>query len=256
MNKPFILGLITVLAPTTFGGCAVKHRAMRVANSVTVADLDQETEIARNLVLYFDSKPSTGRFPTALAVVRVAKVWDTQGSEFRLKIQPFLPYEAPFWTELFDGTPEIRSVFFLHQKSVRGDWITVSELLKAAATANAGLLLVYGYDNAATPSTCEVGGILYEVPSNERLAAISNGTTLEDAAAAAESLPLETKPVTPEDWDFYVDYVAFRGFEHKLRDGVWHLIDRDQASEVLEYNPYADPTLPGADRSRADIETD
>lgn len=235
--------LLIVCSLLYCSGCTwgLKHRNMRVKSSVAVRDLTSEVAGIAAGIQFFDSSPSTDRFPAGIGVVRLANILHEYTSAPKLTIFPLRGYEAPYWNELFDGTSEVRSVFAIHEKSVRDKYVTIEELWRAADVGSAGLLLVYGYDNASEKDVCQIVGLLYEIPSGTLLAGIKNIATIDDARAQAQNLPRYKRPSTYEDWAFYVDHVAFRGFEKKVKRCVWEMIDRDQASGELRDNPFKDP---------------
>lgn len=219
---------------------------MRVKSNITVADLNAEIKDIAGQVQFFDEASSSGRFPAGITVVRLAKdtFFREHGPEQKLRIQPLRGYEGAYWDELFDGTPQIREVVSLHKKSVRGDHVVLQELFHAAEVANNRLLLIYGYDNSNEPWTCRVQGLLYELPSGNLLAGVQSASTIWEARAAAKLLPDHAKPKSKRDWAFFVDHLAFRGFEHRFRECVWNFIDRDEGSGKLQPNPFE-----GTDRS-------
>lgn len=237
-----IIGWLTCLS-----GC-LNHPDMRVESSVTLADLSGDVhgnadwERIEDGVHALEAAPTTtGRFPSGIAVVRVTKAPDRETGQDKLSILPFRGFEEPYWLELFDGTPEVRSVFAIHKKSVRDETVTLPELWRAAEVANAGLLLVYGYDNTEPEEFCRVIGLLYEIPGGKPVAAIRNTAALADAGVAAEQLPDRAKPATDGDWAFYLDHHAFRGFERHFKTCIWELIDKDQFREELKPNPFENP---------------
>lgn len=229
-------------------GCtwALKHPDQRVESALKFSDLTTEIPRVGADIQHFEKAPTVGRFPSGIAVVRVAKTLDEESATERLRIHAFKGYEIPYWGQLFDGTPEVRSLYPIHEKSVRDVYVTMPELKNAAHVLNAGLLLAYGYDNTSANYACRVFGLVYEIPSGKLISAIHHNATFVEARAEAEKLPEKSRPVTDKDWKFYVDHVAFRGFEKNFKKCVWDLIDIDRAPEDLKSNPFenAKPPFP------------
>lgn len=221
-------------------GCvgALNHPDMRVESALTVADLSDQIHHIRGGVQHFEQTVSVGRFPASIAIVRLDKAVDPETRRQRLTIMPFRGFESPYWMQLFDGTSEIRSLIPIHKKSVRDRYVSMRELVEAAHVLGTGLMLAYGYDNTSTRYTCNVFGLLYEIPSGNLIAGIRHRTTPKDARQAAKGLPSRARPRSLEDWVFYVDHLAFRGLEQKAKKCVWDLIDRDQSTEALKSNPF------------------
>ncbi len=227
-------------------GCTwgLNHPDQRVESALELSDITGEIPRIGADIQHFEMAPSVGRFPAGIAVVRVAKVRDEKNQIERLRIHSFKGYEIPYWGELFDGTPEVRSLYPIHEKSVRDVYVTLPELKSAAHVLNAGLLLAYGYDNTSSNYACRVFGLVYEIPSGKLISAIQHRATFVEARAEAEKLPEEAKPITDLDWKFYVDQVAFREFEKNFKKCVWDLIDIDLAPEDLKHNPFEDAKPP------------
>lgn len=238
MNRVLLLAATFLVA---LPGCALglNHPNMRVESALTVADLSDQVHHIRGGVQHFEQTVSVGRFPASIAIVRLTKAVDPETRRQRLTIMSFRGFESPYWMELFDGTSEIRSLIPIHKKSVRDKYVSMRELVDAAHVLGTGLMLAYGYDNTSTQYTCNVIGLLYEIPSGKLIAGIRHRTTPKEARKAARSLPRRARPRSLEDWVFFVDHIAFRGFEQKAKKCVWNLIDRDQSTEALKSNPFA-----------------
>ncbi len=241
MNRTLLIvcSLLPLLSGCTWG---LKHPNMRIPSSLSLSDVTAEIEEIEGEFHRFEKTVSIGRFPAGIAIVRLTKLMDEDTASQRLTISPFRGFEVPYWTGLFDGTPEVRSLFPIHEKSVRDKYVTLPELKEAAHVLNAGLMLVYGYDNTGTEDVCRVFGLLYEMPSGNLVAGITHSATIEDARAAMQDLPSREKPVTSKDWTFYVDHVAFRGFEKNFKKCIWDLIDRDKDTLELKPNPFENYT--------------
>ncbi len=227
--------LLVVLGILGSLGC-LRHPDMRVESQLTVAQLGGSVPVVSQDVQYFDTAESHGRFPASIAVARVTT--RTGNSTESLKLFPLRAYESAYWVELFDGTPEVLEMIVIHERSVRQLQIQTAELFEAAAVMRAKLLLIYGYDNVGTPDTCRVSGWLYEIPSQKLLAGLNKTVTRSEAEQVALELPKDQKPKTESDWAYYVDYLAFRGFEKSFRECTWSLIDRDLPSEGTLPSPF------------------
>ncbi len=227
-------------------GCAIglNHPDMRIASSLALKDVTDEINTIERDIDYFESTVSVGRFPTGIAIVRLVETTDPDTNRQRLRIFPFRGFENPYWTQLFDGTSEVRSLFAIHEKSVRDEYVTIPELVEASNVLNAGLMLVFGYDNSSFAYSCTVSGLLYEIPSGKLIAGIRYEASINQARKQAALLPKRKWPESAEDWAFYVDHVAFRGFEKKFKKCVWDLIDRDKETQALKPNPFEDAIPP------------
>ena len=227
-------------------GCAIglNHPDMRIASSLALSDITDEIITFERYIEHFEKTVSVGRFPTGIAIVRLVTTTDPETNRQKLRILPFRGFENPYWTQLFDGTSEVRSLFAIHKKSVRDEYVTIPELIEASHVLNAGLMLVFGYDNSSFAYSCTVFGLLYEIPSGKLIAGVQNDASINQARKQAALLPRRKWPVSAEDWAFYVDHVAFRGFEKKFKKCVWDLIDRDKQTQALKPNPFEDAMPP------------
>lgn len=216
---------------------------MRVPSCVTLQDLSAQAQPFGENVHIVDASPSKGRFPAGIAVARLTReeVETETGQRWSLKLMPLKPYEATFWGELFDGTPEVREMIMIHENSVRAPYVGIDEVLDAAQVMNAQLLLIYGYDNTNVPDTCTVSGLLYELEPRRMLANIHEVVDRAEAESAVEELLERERPEEERDWKFYIDYLAFRRFETDFRSCVWHFIDNDEESRTLRPNPFKNP---------------
>jgi len=235
--------LVTITCYMLVSAGCVQDPCMRRESTLSITDIDKNAQHEQRLHIYSKDK-TVGLFPTGIAVVRVRKQVNSEGSipGGTLNIFELLNSEAAYWTELFDGTPEVLEVISLHQKSVRGLEVTSEELINAARIMNTNLLLVYGYDNVANPGACEVSGVLYDLATRKPLASIKHFAALKDAKTAAKLLPKHvTKPSTSKEWAFYTDFLAMRGFESQFKSCVWQLIDKDGESQTIQPNPFENP---------------
>ena len=238
---PILCGVLTFLSGCSWG---LKHPDMRIESTLTAADLTDRIELGVEELRHVDTAASVGRFPAGIAIVRLAKTLDERTQTGRLSILPLRGFEVPYWSQLFDGTSQVRSLFAIHEKSVRDKYVTLPELCEAAHVLSAGLLLIYGYDNTSTKDTCRVFGLVFEIPSRKLLAGIASRATLADARAAVGELPHRAKPSGADDWAFYIDHLAFRGLEQTFKKCDWDLIDRDHKPEILKPNPFENAKLP------------
>lgn len=268
--------IVAALASTV--ACVKPYPDMRLTSSVRLSDLDRSLSAAgRDGVQYFDDIMSTGRFPTGVSVVRVTEViahppamlasgpspeakdpavheptadanesaalaelagFSANERALDYELLPLRSFEATYWTELFDSTPEIREVVVLHDRSVRRELTDLGELVRVSEVMESGLLLIYGFDNTSVVNSCRVEGVVYDVERARVLAHIRHTSTLSDAMAQAQRLSIEERPETKRDWAFYLDQVAFRTFEEQFRKCIWNLIDRDQPADTQVPSPY------------------
>lgn len=231
---------IPVLVAFTASGC-VKTVEMRTSSALTLQNIESHVDPQSQGIAYYETMPSHGRFPAGIAVARVMQ----QEGEFKedkyLRLSPLESYQATYWAELFDGTPEIREMVMVHSRSVRQELVSKEELLAAAKVLKTKLLLIYGYDNTSNYDQCTVSGVIYDVATGDVVASVTHTVTLDEATAQALTLPEIKQPKNDTDNHFYMDFLAFRGFEEKVRNCSWHLIDADEASTELLPNPFENP---------------
>lgn len=155
-------------------GCAPKKKTDEVWSpppKVFWSDLiDREVRPLCNGYVRLDDKPSTGRFPTPMAVSRVAMEIDKRRGDTRRSFLPPRPKnEFLMWNSAFDDQMAISEVFPIAQRDLGGGDANPRQVVAAFHALHAGIGLVYA-TNYNSETQTEMIGVLYECKTADPIA--------------------------------------------------------------------------------------
>jgi hypothetical protein len=187
-----------------------------------------------------DSQPSRGRFPAALAVVRLDKpdpLFVPDGallvSERGWEVADLPSEEATWWNGLLKTVPMTRAVYVLDRGCMASPDCDLKQVIEAARRFKLELCLIYG-PRSVSDGSAGLAGAIIEVSSGQYLAYIQ-----------AEAGPCDVEPPRPDrpkhDLSHQdVNYLAARRFERQARSCVIDMIGRDQPAPATQPNPWRD----------------
>ena len=166
---------LALTATLLLAGCTNHDTKYRVAEDdetvpILAIDLGVADETASKMgATLLETKPSIGRFPAGLCVIRVNALLDEKTDQRRLRVFPLPKSHAVYWNHLFDDLPSIREVVFLGKPGLDPRGYGWHELLYAAAQRECGLCIIYARVEA-TIADAEYVGVLWDTRSLEPLA--------------------------------------------------------------------------------------
>lgn len=164
--------------------------------------------------------PSNGRFPSALAVSRVAVRGDVSGGHQPGAYIPSKPRnEYLQWNAAFDDQMALSEVFPIAQRDLGGGPAAPDQIVAACHALHARLALVYGI-NELSPTEAEMIGVLYETENAKPVATFH---------AFAKSVPPgpDQKPEQLDLWTHDARALVRQRFEQHVYDCVRTLIRQD-----------------------------
>jgi hypothetical protein len=193
-------------------------------------------------------QPTTGLFPAAMAVTRVAfevPTGDLYGyNDPRVAESPRRLYADPQneflqWNRAFDSLMAVSEVFPIVERDLGGGHAEPAQILAAFRALHAKLGLIYAV-NEITADEAEMFGVLYEV---------ENGRTLAAIHARAESVIPFAERVEGSEFDLWetdARAIVRTRFEKLLFACIRELIIHDQPerTEVPEGWTPAGPIMP------------
>ncbi|MEP0842363.1 MAG: hypothetical protein HRF43_06590 [Phycisphaerae bacterium] len=221
------LGILFVAFPS---GCESKMKGY-TGPVLAPADLGiVEGTCPENGYRLVGDEPSTGRFPSALAVVRVEPTAGS-GDDPPWRLSHLKEEQAVYWNSLFNTTPEIRELMILNPKTPLARGRGVKAIAATAGRLSAGVCLVYGPAHAQADEAALLGHLLDS----------RTGASLACIASTAGPADFETaRPDRPNGDRRHQDvqYLAARRFERLVRDCVIELIRRDSAPAATRPSPW------------------
>lgn len=227
---PGLLGLI-VAWPAGLAGCG---REMKGYTGPVLAPADlglSEAVCPAEGFRIIRDQPSTGRFPGAMAVIRLEPAENPGPEDPRWRVGTLLEEQGAYWNSLFNATPEIRELMILNRRT---PWVRGAGIEALAATAqrlSARLCLVYG-PAQAQPEEAALMGNLLDSQTGESLACVSATATPADFEAARPDR--QSGDQRHRD----VEYLAARKFETLVKQCVIELIRRDATPTTTRPSPW------------------
>jgi len=201
--------------------------------------LTQAVQAPANGFVLLNSSPSTGRFPAALAVVRLDKpnplfVYDQPlfVSERGWEVAKLPTEEAVWWNSLLKTVPKTRTVNVFDRTSVISPDCSLQEVLAATRRIRVELCLIYGPRPMVDKDSAGLAGVVIDANSGQYLAYIQSSAS-----------PLDFEPQRPdrlaEDLSHQdVNAIAARRFEQHAKDCIVKMIDQDQPSPTTQPSPW------------------
>lgn len=119
-----------------------------------------------------EERPSTGRFPAALAVtkINVTRDYNDDGSELAF-IAPKPKNEFLMWNSVFEKHMAVSEVFPIAHRNLGGGPANSDRITDAFRALDARIGLIYGTNRLDKDHT-EMIGVLYDIPSAKPIASI------------------------------------------------------------------------------------
>lgn len=217
--------------PAAYQGPTLAGADLGLAQAVTVSDNGFEL---------LGKQDSKGRFPAALAVVRLDKpnplfVSDDPlfVSERGWEVATLPTEEAVWWNTLFKSVPQSRAVCILDRVGVISPDCDLKQVIEAAKRIRIELCLIYG--PRSVPDNCAgLAGVILDVNSGQYLAYVQSQAGIFDF-----------EPPRPDRSKYDrshqdVNYLSARRFERQVRACMLELIDRDQPATTTQPSPWRD----------------
>ncbi|MFQ5501621.1 MAG: hypothetical protein ACE5EQ_04890 [Phycisphaerae bacterium] len=207
--------------------------------SVLPVDLGDRDKVSKKIgVHFFDAKPSSGRFPAGLCVVRVEAFKEDDKPDRLLRVITLPKHHAVYWNHLFDELLSIREVIFLGRPGLDPRGYTWREILSAAAVRDSSLCIIYARLEM-TDADAEYVGMLWDTGTFEALASFRAPVVLSaDLVDALEEDPQSDSAISEADFRAELD------FRHLIRDAIWDLAKRDIPPTTTQPSPWRYSDVP------------
>jgi hypothetical protein len=232
---------VAVVAMFLGAGCASSHKEQPWTAPPRVEWTDLHAapiEPQAHGYVSLDAGASTGRFPSAIAVSRVAVRHSPETPSPRETYLPGKPKnEFLMWNSALDDQMAVSEVFPIAQRDLGGGSAVPAQIASAGAALGARLALIYAV-NELSPTQTEIIGVLYETGTLTGIAAFH---------AQAESLPPLEDDSSPTDaWRLDSQARVRDEFEQIVHRCLRDLIasDRPVRVDVPEGWTPAGPTEP------------
>lgn len=233
-----ILAALSILSAAT----AADRDADAPANAHTPITLDLEPtaadlgvaagQFAENAARLLATHETTGRFPTAIAIARIAPQSAGGGGPRTLQLVDISGPQAVRWNELLDDSPAIREMVLSGRFGLPRRELTARDLAQAAAQLKCALCFVYATSGDAVENF-QAWGVLWDAIELRPIATMH-------AAAQADLLEYERAiEETPLDAaECRAEWRALRMFERQLLDAVAELVTRDRPAASTQPSPW------------------
>ena len=178
-------------------------------------------------------QPSTGRFPGAFAVARLAEpkdFWRSDNAQ-QWHVGDIGFEEAMAWNSLGNRIPAIREVIVLDKNATVSPTADLRQIAGSARRLEAGLCLVYG-PAPAEAEHAALWGVILDSTSVAKLAFVQ----AEAGPGEFEPPPSDRLPEDRRHWD--VNYLARARFQQQVRQCVLALIEQDRPSATTQPSPW------------------
>jgi hypothetical protein len=170
--------------------------------------------------------PTTGVFPGALAVARVAAIGQNAAPPGGLALNMLPPVDFLAWNSVFDDFRDISEVFPLNHMAMDGAPITSASLVETTKALGAELLLVYA-ENRDGAQNCELRGVVYDVKHAQPLASIE--TVAHVAAPIADNARIDRDERGANGMAADPRQIAVKQFQEMARECMLALRSNDHA---------------------------
>jgi hypothetical protein len=219
------------LPPVAYQGPTLAGADLGLAQTVTVPD---------NGYAILGKQDTQGRFPAALAVVRLDKpnplfVSDDPlfVSERGWEVANLPTEEAVWWNTLFKTVPQSRAVYILDRAGVISPDCDLKQVIEAVQRIHVELCLIYG--PRSVPDDCAgLAGVILDVNSGQYLAYVQSQAGITDFEPPRPDRPKHD--LSHQD----VNYISARRFEQQVRACVLELIASDKPAATTQPSPWRD----------------
>jgi len=234
-----VAGFIGLLA---FCGCEKPQPPPLSYAGPTLAAADlglvQPVDAANNGFVILEREESHGRFPAALAVVRLDKpdplfVCDDPlfVSERGWEVATLREEEAAWWNGLLNTVPQSRGVWVLDRRSPVSPSCSLEEVIHVARRLELDLCLIYG-PRLVPDDAAGFAGVMVDARDGEHVAYIQSQAGILDFEPPRPDRPKHDR--SHQD----VNYLAARRFERQVRECVLAMISRDQPATSTQPSPW------------------
>lgn len=208
--------------------------------TLAAADLGlaEPVDTSANGFVILESSPSDGRFPAALAVVRLDQpnplfVCDDHlfVAERGWEVATLREEDAAYWNNLLNKVPQSRAVFVLDRASTISPDCDLDEVIHVCRRLGIELCLIYG--PRMVPDGCAgFAGVIIDPNTGEHLAFIQSQASI-----------LDFEPPRPDRSKYDrshqdVNYLAARRFEREVRKCFLAMVARDQPAPATQPSPW------------------
>lgn len=231
------------------GGCQKPEPPPVAYMGPTLASADlglvEPVDTEANGFVILETAASKGRFPAALAVVRLDQPNPLFVSDEPLftaergwEVSTLKEQEAAYWNGLLKTVPMTRGVFVLDRRSVVSPNCDLDQVIRAVRRVNIELCLIYG-PRLASDDSAAFAGVIIDTETGTRLAYIQSEAGVFDFEPPRPDRPKNDR--SHQD----VNYLAARRFEREARGCIIELINRDQPAPTTQPSPWRGMELRG-----------
>ena len=201
--------------------------------------LAQAVQAPDNGFVLLDQSNSTGRFPAAMAVVRLDKPNPLFVCDQPLfvcdrgwEVATLPGEEAAWWNTLLKTVPQSRAVYVLDRSSVISPDCDLKTVIAAARRLRIETCLIYGPRTVEGDGAAGLAGVIIDAETGQYLAYVQS-----------QAGPLDYEPPRPDrskhDRSHQdVNFLAARRFEQHVRACFLDMIGRDQAAPTTQPSPW------------------
>lgn len=180
-----------------------------------------------------DTTPSSGRFPTGVAVARIGRARHADGGE-RLRIDRLPGVEAVPWNELLDDVPVIRETLLSGSVGLTPGAPAVVEIVRAAGHLRCGLCLTYATWGDGR-NAFGLKGVIWETIDGAPLATIRTNDAVSpedyEACIQEQKRHIDERPCR-------ADIRAVERFHESVVAALIELIRQDRPATATQPSPW------------------
>lgn len=226
-------------------GCAEKPEPSPLAYSgptLACADLGlvEPVETMNTGFVLLSKEQSSGRFPAAMAVVRLdqpdplfADDHHLFVSERNWEVGTLKEEEATYWTTLLKTVPQSRAIMVMDSLSVVTPDVCLTEVIRSMRRLGIELCLIYG-PKAAPDESAALAGVMIETATGQYLAYVQAQADVQDYEPPRPDRP--EKDLSHRD----VNYLAARKFEREVQRCYLALTELDGPPTSTQPSPWRD----------------
>ncbi|MFO0972218.1 MAG: hypothetical protein U1A27_02095 [Phycisphaerae bacterium] len=190
-----------------------------------------ESAIPKRGFAVIEQGASFGRFPTGLAVAKVA-AREPAGGRRRLELLEVNRKDAARWNHLLNLQPLVRAALVMGPYGLPRGSVVLDDVLGQATTLGCELCLVYA--EGGNPDTdTELMGVLFEAAARRPLAVFHalSQMTRDEIETCQHDNPLDYRSCCAE-------FAASRDLEESVVAAMWQLSRADRPVNTTQPNPW------------------